>query len=172
MILIPAKMNSPDYGDFIDMFCVPTPISPLKPTPVASPSHVAAVAEWYRYRGPRGLFCHGFEPSTTKDPPYPVDSKPPNVSKSPDPPIKKAHVKKVDSVIHPLRSRETRNEERRNDERRNEERRQRDPRMYKRPEFRPPYRRDDFKPRVFRRSPYAQQLMPIFKENAQVFFYS
>ncbi|GFT14863.1 hypothetical protein TNCV_3483201 [Trichonephila clavipes] len=38
-ILIPAKMNSPDYDDFIDMFSVPTPISPLPPTPVASPSH-------------------------------------------------------------------------------------------------------------------------------------
>ncbi|GFS98719.1 hypothetical protein TNCV_1079421 [Trichonephila clavipes] len=32
-------MNSPDYDDFIDMFNVPTPISPLPPTPVASPSH-------------------------------------------------------------------------------------------------------------------------------------
>ncbi|GFV95835.1 hypothetical protein TNCV_1728851 [Trichonephila clavipes] len=39
MILIPAKMNSPDYDDFIDMFNVPTPILPLSPTPVASPSH-------------------------------------------------------------------------------------------------------------------------------------
>ncbi|GFT74794.1 hypothetical protein TNCV_2516871 [Trichonephila clavipes] len=29
-----------------------------------------------------------------------VDSKPPIVSKSPDPPVKKAHVKKVDSVIY------------------------------------------------------------------------
>ncbi|GFU33768.1 hypothetical protein TNCV_7611 [Trichonephila clavipes] len=38
MILIPAKINSPDYDDFIDMFNVPTPISPLPPTPVASPS--------------------------------------------------------------------------------------------------------------------------------------
>ncbi|GFV39330.1 hypothetical protein TNCV_1230321 [Trichonephila clavipes] len=42
MILIPAKMNSPDYEDFIDMFSVPTPISPLPPTPVASPSHEAS----------------------------------------------------------------------------------------------------------------------------------
>ncbi|GFU21224.1 hypothetical protein TNCV_4671181 [Trichonephila clavipes] len=32
-------MNSPDIDDFIDMFSVPTPISPLPPTPVASPSH-------------------------------------------------------------------------------------------------------------------------------------
>ncbi|GFT23897.1 hypothetical protein TNCV_3207561 [Trichonephila clavipes] len=42
MILIPAKMNSPDYDDFIDMFSVPTPVSPLPPTPVASPSHEAS----------------------------------------------------------------------------------------------------------------------------------
>ncbi|GFV61632.1 uncharacterized protein TNCV_187901 [Trichonephila clavipes] len=42
MILIPAKMNSPDYNDFIDMFSVPTPISPLPPTPIASPSHEAS----------------------------------------------------------------------------------------------------------------------------------
>ncbi|GFT27486.1 uncharacterized protein TNCV_1275791 [Trichonephila clavipes] len=39
MILIPAKMNFPDYDDYIDMFSVPTPVSPLPPTPVASPSH-------------------------------------------------------------------------------------------------------------------------------------
>ncbi|GFY04954.1 hypothetical protein TNCV_2176101 [Trichonephila clavipes] len=32
-------MNSPDYDDFIDMFSVPTPVSPLPPTSVASPSH-------------------------------------------------------------------------------------------------------------------------------------
>ncbi|GFX85856.1 hypothetical protein TNCV_2472581 [Trichonephila clavipes] len=57
-----------------------------------------------------------------------VDSKPPIVSKSPDLPVKKAHVKKVDSVIHcSPRSRERRNEERRKEERRNEERRPRDP---------------------------------------------
>ncbi|GFY16835.1 hypothetical protein TNCV_4338361 [Trichonephila clavipes] len=42
MILIPAKMNSPDYDDFIDMFSMPTPVSPLPPTPVASPSHDAS----------------------------------------------------------------------------------------------------------------------------------
>ncbi|GFT68153.1 hypothetical protein TNCV_372921 [Trichonephila clavipes] len=42
MILIPGKMNSPDYNDFIDMFSVPTPVSPLPPTPVASPSHEAS----------------------------------------------------------------------------------------------------------------------------------
>ncbi|GFU02113.1 hypothetical protein TNCV_533291 [Trichonephila clavipes] len=35
-------MNSPDYDDFIDMFSVPTPVSPLPPTPVASPSHEAS----------------------------------------------------------------------------------------------------------------------------------
>ncbi|GFS88674.1 hypothetical protein TNCV_1462621 [Trichonephila clavipes] len=55
--------------------------------------------------------------------------------------------------LRPLRER--RNiRKRRNEERRNEERRPRDPRMYRRPEFRPPY---------------AQQLMPTSQENAQVF---
>ncbi|GFW49110.1 uncharacterized protein TNCV_467381 [Trichonephila clavipes] len=39
MILTAAKMNSLDYDDFIDMFSVPTPLSPLPPIPVASPSH-------------------------------------------------------------------------------------------------------------------------------------
>ncbi|GFW78505.1 hypothetical protein TNCV_5110461 [Trichonephila clavipes] len=108
----------------------------------------------------------------------PVDSKLPIVSKSPDPPVRKAHVKKVDSVIHRSpRSRERRNEERRIEERRNEklkneERRPRDPRMYRRPDFRPPYRRHDFKPRVFRRPPYAQQFMPTSQKNIQVFFHS
>ncbi|GFY28454.1 hypothetical protein TNCV_1971071 [Trichonephila clavipes] len=28
-----------NYDDFIEMFTVPTPISPLTPTPVAFPSH-------------------------------------------------------------------------------------------------------------------------------------
>ncbi|GFU03517.1 hypothetical protein TNCV_2257321 [Trichonephila clavipes] len=43
----------------------------------------------------------------------PVDSKPPIVSKSPDPPTKKTHVKKVNSVIQRSpRSKERRNEER------------------------------------------------------------
>ncbi|GFS91255.1 hypothetical protein TNCV_1306771 [Trichonephila clavipes] len=32
-------MNSSDYDDFITMFSVPTPISPLPPIPVASPTH-------------------------------------------------------------------------------------------------------------------------------------
>ncbi|GFV98815.1 hypothetical protein TNCV_2913321 [Trichonephila clavipes] len=43
--------------------------------------------------------------------------------------------------------------------------------MYRRPDFRLPVRHD-FKPRVFRRPPYAQQLMPTSQENAQVFFHS
>ncbi|GFU03501.1 hypothetical protein TNCV_2257241 [Trichonephila clavipes] len=43
----------------------------------------------------------------------PMDSKPPIVSKSPDPPTKKTHVKKVNSVIQRSpRSKERRNEER------------------------------------------------------------
>ncbi|GFU74727.1 hypothetical protein TNCV_2431171 [Trichonephila clavipes] len=54
----------------------------------------------------------------------PVDSKPPIVSKSPDPPTKKAHVKKFNSVIHRSpRSKERRNEERWNEKRQNEEQR-------------------------------------------------
>ncbi|GFU84684.1 hypothetical protein TNCV_2791871 [Trichonephila clavipes] len=110
------------------------------------------------------------EPSTVRESPLknPVDSKPPIVSNSADPPVKK-----VDSVIpRSPRSRERRNEERRNEERRNEQRRPRDPRMYRRPDFRPLYRRHDFKPRVFRGPFYAQQLMPTSQENAQVFFHS
>ncbi|GFY13743.1 hypothetical protein TNCV_4961131 [Trichonephila clavipes] len=105
-------MNSPDYDNIIDMFSVPTPVSPLPPTPVASPSH---------------------EPSQ--------------------------------DVIYDS---ERRNVERRNEERWNEERRPRDPRLYRRPDFRPPYQR----PKVFRRPPHAQQLMPTSQENAQVFFLS
>ncbi|GFW62767.1 hypothetical protein TNCV_2625301 [Trichonephila clavipes] len=153
MILIPAKMNSPDYDDFIDMFNVPTPISPLPPTPVVSPSHEQSQDAIYDSLPPK-------EQSRVPESPLkdPVDSKPPIVTKSSDPPVKK-----VDSVIHcSPRSRE----------RRNEERRPRNPRMYRRPDFRPPYRRHDFKPRVFRRPPYAQQLMPTSLENAQVFFHS
>ncbi|GFX25786.1 hypothetical protein TNCV_2639301 [Trichonephila clavipes] len=95
------------------------------------------------------------------------------VSKSPDPPTKKAHVKKVHSVIHRSpRSKERwheENEERRNEKRWHEEPRPRDPRLYKRPHFRPPYQRHHFKPRGFQRPPYAQQLMPTSQENAQVF---
>ncbi|GFW24898.1 uncharacterized protein TNCV_3846321 [Trichonephila clavipes] len=34
-----CESETPDYDDFIDMFRVPTPVSPLPPTPVASPSH-------------------------------------------------------------------------------------------------------------------------------------
>ncbi|GFS47530.1 hypothetical protein TNCV_4219811 [Trichonephila clavipes] len=109
----------------------------------------------------------------------PVD--PPIVSKSPDPPVKKTHAKKAHSVIHRSpRSKERRNEKRRNEEneeRRNEKRwheetRPRDPRLYKIPNFRPLYQRHHFKPRVFQRPPYAQQLMPTSQENAQVFFHS
>ncbi|GFU25394.1 hypothetical protein TNCV_1488591 [Trichonephila clavipes] len=91
---------------------------------------------------------------------------------------KKVAVKKFDSVIHQeccqrfrerrnekRRNEERQNEERRNDKRRNEERsneqrRPRDPRMYRTPDFRPSYRRPDFKLKVFWRPPYAQQLMP------------
>ncbi|GFV86677.1 hypothetical protein TNCV_4185301 [Trichonephila clavipes] len=152
-------MNSPDYEDFIDMFSVPTPISPLPPTPVASPSHEASEDVIYDSLPP-------MEQSTVSESPLkePVDSKSPIVSKSPDPPTKKAHVKKVHSVIHRSpRSKERwleENEERRNEKRWHEEPRPRDPRLYKRPNFRPPYQRHHFKPRGFQRPPYAQQLMP------------
>ncbi|GFT80152.1 hypothetical protein TNCV_2241281 [Trichonephila clavipes] len=152
MILNPAKMNSPDYDDIIDLFNVRTPITPLPPTPGASPSHEKSQDAIYDSLPPMELFT--VPKSPLKDP---VDSKPPIVSKSPDPPVKK-----VDSVIHcsPL------SRERRNEERRNKERRPRDPRLYRRPDFRPSYRRYDFKRRVFQRPPYAQQLMPTSQENA------
>ncbi|GFS93769.1 hypothetical protein TNCV_798711 [Trichonephila clavipes] len=61
------------------------------------------------------------EPSRVPESPLkePMDSKPPIVSKSPmvskslDPPTKKTHAKKIDSVIHRSpRSKERRNEER------------------------------------------------------------
>ncbi|GFX85823.1 hypothetical protein TNCV_2472251 [Trichonephila clavipes] len=180
-------MNSPDYEDFIDMFSVPTTVSPLPPTPVASPSHEAS--EDVIYDSLPSMEQSTVSESPLKDPmeqstvpesllKEPVDSKPPMVSKSLDPPTKKTHVKKVHSVIHRSpRSKERRNEERRNEEneeRRNEKRwheepRPRDPRLYKRPNFRPPYQRHHFKPRVFQRPPYAPQLMPTSQENAQVF---
>ncbi|GFS93447.1 hypothetical protein TNCV_2628261 [Trichonephila clavipes] len=138
MILIPAKMNSLDYDDFIDMFNVPTPISPLPPTPVASPSHEQSQDVIYdslppmeQSTVPESPLKEPMEPSRVPKSPLkdPVDSKPPIVSKAPDPPVKKAHDKKVDFVIHcSPRS-----------ERRNEEQRPRDPRMYRRPDFRPPY---------------------------------
>ncbi|GFT92311.1 hypothetical protein TNCV_1835761 [Trichonephila clavipes] len=189
-------MNSPDYDDFIDMFSVPTPVSPLPPTPVVSPSHEPSQDVIYDSLPPmeqstvsKSPLKDPIEPSRLPESPLKdsVDSKPPvvskppivskppvaskwpNVSKSPDPPAKKTHVKKVDSVIHRSpRSRERRNEERRNEERQNEERRPRDPRLYRRPDFSSPYQR----PRVFRRPPYAQQLMPTSQENTQVFFHS
>ncbi|GFW39593.1 hypothetical protein TNCV_3187641 [Trichonephila clavipes] len=109
-------MNSPDYDDFIDMFSVPTPVSPLLPTPVASQSHEPSEDVIYDSLPP-------MEQSTVSESPLkelppveqsrvpesplkdllPVDSKPPVVSKSPEvsTPVKKTHVKKVDPVIHP-----------------------------------------------------------------------
>ncbi|GFY05500.1 hypothetical protein TNCV_218821 [Trichonephila clavipes] len=95
---------------------VPTPVSPLPPTPVASLSHEPSQDVIYDSLQP-------IEQSTVSESPLkdPVDSKPPVVSKqpivfkssivskSPDSPVKK-----VDSVIH----RSPRSRERRNDERR------------------------------------------------------
>ncbi|GFV43707.1 hypothetical protein TNCV_1270801 [Trichonephila clavipes] len=147
MILIPAKMNSPDYVDFIDMFRVTRPISPLPPTPVASPSYEPSQDAIYnslppmeQSTVPESPLNKPMKPSRVPESPLKdfVDSKPPIVTRSTDPPVKKDHVMKVDSVIHRSpRSRKRRNEERRNEERRNVKRRPRNPRMYRRPDFRP-----------------------------------
>ncbi|GFW63891.1 hypothetical protein TNCV_705971 [Trichonephila clavipes] len=151
MILIPAKMNSPDDDDFIDMFSVPTPVSPLLPTPSHEPSQDVIYDS-----------LPTMEQSTVPESPLkdllPVDSKLPVVSRPPE-------VSALPLVKKKRRNEERRNEKRRNEERRNEERRPRDPRLYRRPDFRPPFRRPDFKLRVFRRSAYAQQLMPASLEN-------
>ncbi|GFT50690.1 hypothetical protein TNCV_567881 [Trichonephila clavipes] len=114
MVPIPAKMNSPDYDDFIDVFSVATLISPLPPTPEASPSHEPFQDVIYDSAPPMeqstvrvSPLKEPMEQSTVPESPLkdPVDSKPPIVSKSPDPPVKK-----VDSVIHRSpRSRERRN---------------------------------------------------------------
>ncbi|GFT64473.1 hypothetical protein TNCV_2382271 [Trichonephila clavipes] len=121
MILIPAKMNSPDYDDCINMFSVLTPVSLLPPTPVASPSHEASEDVVYDSLPPmeQSTFSetplkNPMEPSRVPESPLnePVDSKPPIVSKSLDPPTKKTHAKKVNSIIHRSpRSKERRNEE-------------------------------------------------------------
>ncbi|GFU07682.1 hypothetical protein TNCV_826651 [Trichonephila clavipes] len=141
------------------MFSVPSPVSPLPPTPVASPSHEPSQDVIYDSLPP-------MEQSTVSEPPLkdlppmeqsrvpesplkdsvdskpPVVSKPPIVSKLPDPPDKK-----VASVIHRERSRRSR--EKRNEESRNEERRPRDPILYRRPDFRPPYQRLISNPECF-----------------------
>ncbi|GFX70516.1 hypothetical protein TNCV_874901 [Trichonephila clavipes] len=145
--------------------------------PVASPSHEQSQDTIYdslppmeQSTVPKSPLKEPMEPSRVPKSPLkdPVEFKPLIVSKSPDP-----SVKKVDSVIHCApRSRERRNEERRKEKRRNEERRPRDNIMYRRPYFSPSYQRYDFKPRVFTRPPYEQQLMPISQENAQVLFHS
>ncbi|GFU55863.1 hypothetical protein TNCV_2255531 [Trichonephila clavipes] len=82
-------MNSPDSDDFIDMFCVPTPVSPLPPTPVASPSHEASEDVIYDSLPPmeqstvsESSLKDAMEPSRFPESPLkePVDSKPPVVS--------------------------------------------------------------------------------------------
>ncbi|GFX89955.1 hypothetical protein TNCV_886531 [Trichonephila clavipes] len=173
-------MNSPDYNDYIDMFNVPTPM--------ASPSYEVmydSLPPMEQSTVSDSSLEDPMEQSRVLESPLkePVDSKPP-VSNSPNPPVKK-----VNSVIHRSpRSKERRNdeetqneeqlkeegqnEERRNVKRWNEEQRPRYPRFYRRPNFRPPYQRHHFKPRVYQRHPYAQQLMPTSQENAQVFFHS
>ncbi|GFS59683.1 hypothetical protein TNCV_1795591 [Trichonephila clavipes] len=109
------------------MFSVPTPDSPLPPTPVASPSHEASEDEIYDSLPPMEQSTVSetplkdpMEPSRVPESPLkepvdpPIVSKSPMVSKSLDPPVKKIH-----SVIdRSPRSKERRNEE--NEERRNE----------------------------------------------------
>ncbi|GFW64482.1 hypothetical protein TNCV_813171 [Trichonephila clavipes] len=80
MILIPAKMNSLDYDDFVDMFSLPTSVSPLPPTSVASPFHEPFQDMIYDSLPPMGQFT--VPESPLKDL-LPVDSKPPVVSKPP-----------------------------------------------------------------------------------------
>ncbi|GFW41814.1 hypothetical protein TNCV_4980621 [Trichonephila clavipes] len=143
-------MNSPDYEDFIDMFSLPTPISPLPPTPIASPSHEAsedviydALPPWSNlpfritFEGFHGTI-YRFRITFGKNP---FGS--PKVSKSPDPPVKKAHVKKDsfrDSSFFAIQERwHERRKNRRNEKHWHEEPRPRDPRLYKRLHFRPPY---------------------------------
>ncbi|GFV57260.1 uncharacterized protein TNCV_2822771 [Trichonephila clavipes] len=143
MILIPAKMNSPEHDDFIDMFIVPTLVSPFPPTPVASPSHEPSQ---------EGIY----------------DSLPPmEQSRFPESPLKDLFLVVLSHQLFLNHLRE-----RQNEERRNEERRPRDPRLHRRPDFRPPYQRPDFKLKVFRRPPYAHHLIPSSQENAQIFFHS
>ncbi|GFU36436.1 hypothetical protein TNCV_3100071 [Trichonephila clavipes] len=118
-------MNSPDYDDIINIQCTNTYNTFYHQLQgLLHPMKNLKMRFMIRYHP---WNCLQF-PSHLKDP---VDSKPPIVSKSPDPPVKK-----VDSVIHcsPL------SRERRNEERRNKERRPRDPRLYRRPDFRPSYR--------------------------------
>ncbi|GFS91269.1 hypothetical protein TNCV_1306861 [Trichonephila clavipes] len=81
-------MNSPDYDDFNDMFSVPTPVSPLRPTPVASLSHEASEDVIYDSLPPMEQSTVSetplkdtMEPSRVPESPLkePVDSKPPIV---------------------------------------------------------------------------------------------
>ncbi|GFX86482.1 hypothetical protein TNCV_3727511 [Trichonephila clavipes] len=150
-----------DLEDAYNITCA-NPISPLPPTPVASPSHEASEDVIYDSLPPmeqstvsESPLKDPMEQSTVPESPLKEPVDPPMVSKSPDPPTKKAHVKKVHSVIHRSpRSKERwheENEERRNEKRWHEEPRPRDPRLYKRPNFRPPYQRHHFKPRGFQR---------------------
>ncbi|GFW87449.1 hypothetical protein TNCV_1300941 [Trichonephila clavipes] len=96
-------MNSPDYNHFIDMFSVPTP--------VASPSHEVIydlLPPMEQSTVSESSLEDPMEQSRVLESPLkePVDSKPPVVSKSPDPPVKK-----VNSIIHRSpRSKERRNE--------------------------------------------------------------
>ncbi|GFV08701.1 hypothetical protein TNCV_4055851 [Trichonephila clavipes] len=80
------------------MFNVRTPISPLPPTPVASPSHEQSQDLIYdslppmeQFTVPESPLKEPMEPSRVPKSPLkdPVYSKPPIVSKSPDPPSRR-----------------------------------------------------------------------------------
>ncbi|GFU24953.1 hypothetical protein TNCV_339981 [Trichonephila clavipes] len=106
-------MNSPDFDVFIFMFSAQTPVSPLPPTPVASPSHEASQDEIHYLLPPmeqttfpeshlKHFLLVNSKPPVFSKPPVvsipPVVSKPCQVSTLQ--PIKKVAVKKFDSVIH------------------------------------------------------------------------
>ncbi|GFX96821.1 hypothetical protein TNCV_1648561 [Trichonephila clavipes] len=83
-------MNSPDYDDFIDMFSVPTPFSPLPPPPVASPSHEPFQDVIYDSLPPMEQSAVSGSPlKDSVDFKPPLVSKSPIVSKLPDPPAKR-----------------------------------------------------------------------------------
>ncbi|GFU68612.1 hypothetical protein TNCV_3645981 [Trichonephila clavipes] len=164
-----------------------TPVSPLPPTPVASPSHEPSQDVIYdslptmeQSTVSEPPLKDLMEPSRlpesplkdTVDPPIvsklpvvskpPVVSKSPMVSKSPHPLTKKTHVKKVDSVIH--RSPRSRGEGMR---KQRGVKTTRDPRLYRAdPISEPPYQR----PRVFRR-PLMHVIDAHFPGKCKVFFH-
>ncbi|GFX25207.1 hypothetical protein TNCV_2753821 [Trichonephila clavipes] len=169
-------MNSPDYNDFIDMFSVPTPISPLPPTPVASQSHEPSQDAIYDSLPPleQSMVPESplkdllpVEQSRVSESPLkdPVDSKPPNVSKSPEPPVKMPLSRRLIPSFILLR--DPGKEEMRKDGTMNEEVRNEGnetPGCVEGPNSDPRIEGMISKPECFGD--------PTFKENVQVFFYS